>query len=157
MRRKKGQNYDGIGKTRSILRKIKSEGVTESLLAPDVDQALFKLFEKFQAEINPEGKVAGVIQFISKYPSQIIAYSETSIRLFDVPLKHKNVTVSWDATGSIIKETSSRRLLYYELSITLLGIVNEDSIVPITFMISDAHALVNIIHWLQLFKHSYSQ
>ncbi|CAF2908496.1 unnamed protein product [Rotaria sp. Silwood2] len=154
---KKGQNYDGISKTHSILCKIKSEGVTESLLAPDVDHALFKLFEKFQAEINPDGKVAGVIQFISKYPSQIIAYSETSIRLFDVLLKHKNVTVSWDATGSIIKEKSSRRLLYYELGITLLGIVNEDSIVPITFMISDAHALVNIIHWLQLFKHSYSQ
>jgi hypothetical protein len=157
LEQKKGQNYDGIGKSRNIFRKIKSEGIIESLLAPDVDQALFKLFEKFRVEINPDGKVKGAIQHISKYPYQIIGYTETSIRLFDTLLKHKNVILSWDATGSIIKETSSRRVLYYELSITLPGIVNEDSIVPITFMVSDAHALVDVIHWLQLFKHNYSQ
>ncbi|CAF4583183.1 unnamed protein product [Rotaria socialis] len=129
---RRGQNYDGIGKNRDVLRKIKSE-------------------------VNPSGKIKGAIQSISKYPCQIIVYSESSIRLFDALLKHNNVILSWDATGSIIKETNSHRLLYYELSITLPGIVKEDSIVPITFMISDAHALVDIIHWLQLFKHSYSQ
>ncbi|CAM4769922.1 unnamed protein product [Rotaria magnacalcarata] len=154
---RRGQNYDDIGKNRDVLRKIKSEGIMESLLAPDVDQSLFKLFEKFRIEVNPSGKIKGAIQSISKYPCQIIVYSESSIRLFDALLKHNNVILSWDATGSIIKETNSHRLLYYELSITLPGIVKEDSIVPITFMISDAHALVDIIHWLQLFKHSYSQ
>jgi hypothetical protein len=154
---KRGRNYDGIGKTQSILRKIKSENCLESLLAPDAEQGLCKLFEKFRSEINPDGKVKGVIQYISKYPSKIIAYSETSIRLYDTLLKHNNVILSWDATGSIIKETSTRHLLYYELSISLPGIVNENSIVPVTFMISDAHDLVNVCHWLQLFKHSYLQ
>ncbi|CAF4502090.1 unnamed protein product, partial [Rotaria magnacalcarata] len=38
---RRGQNYDGIGKNRDVLRKIKSEGIMESLLAPDVDQSLF--------------------------------------------------------------------------------------------------------------------
>jgi hypothetical protein len=154
---KKGHNYDGIGKSRDILRKVKSEGVIESLLSPDVDQALFKLCDKFQSEINTGGKVKGAIQLISKYPCQLIVYSESSIRLFDALLQQKNVVLSWDATGSVLKETNSRRLLYYELSITLPGIVTEDSIVPITFMISDAHALVNVVYWLKLFKHSYSQ
>ena len=154
---KRGKNYDGIGKSRDILRKIKSEGVMESLLAPDVDQSLLKLLEKFQSEVNRDGKIKGAIQYISKYPCQIIVYSESSIRLFDALLNHKHVILSWDATGSIIKETNSHRLLYYELSVTLPGVVNEDSIIPITFMISDAHALVNVTHWLQLFKHSYSQ
>ncbi|CAF4332648.1 unnamed protein product, partial [Rotaria magnacalcarata] len=48
---RRGQNYDDIGKNRDVLRKIKSEGIMESLLAPDVDQSLFKLFEKFRIEV----------------------------------------------------------------------------------------------------------
>jgi len=155
---RKANNYDSTGKSRNILRKIKSEGITESLLAPDVDQALSKLYGKFQDEVNADGKIKGAIQQISKYPCQIIVFTESSIRLFDTLMKHQNVVLSWDATGSIIQEKqNSRRLLYYELSITLPGIVTEDSIIPITFMISDAHALVNVIHWIELFKYSYSQ
>ncbi|CAF3205771.1 unnamed protein product [Rotaria sp. Silwood2] len=154
---KKAQNYDNVGKSRCILSKIKSEGAMEYLLASDVDQGLFKLLEKFKAEVNPNGIIKGAIQFISKYPCQIIIYSESSIRLFDTLIKHKNTILSWDATGSVIKEKGLNRLLYYEMSITLPGVVNQDSIVPITIMISNSHALVDITHWLMLFKHSYSQ
>lgn len=154
---REGRNYDNVGRSRCILSKIKSEGVLDSLLAPDVDQSLSKLLDKFRTEVNPDGKVKGAIQFISRYPSQVIVYSESSIRLFDTLLKQKNVIVSWDATGSIIKEKNSNRLLYYELSVTLPGVVNQDSIVPITFMVSNAHGLVDIIHWISLFKHSYCQ
>ncbi|CAF1593854.1 unnamed protein product [Rotaria magnacalcarata] len=154
---RQGQNYDGIGKSRCILSKIKSERVNDSLLSADVDQGLFKLLEKFRADYNSDGKVKGSIQFISKYPCQIIVYSESSIRLFDLLMKQKNVVLSLDATGSIIKEKNTNRLLYYELSATLPGVANQDSIIPITFMISNAHALVNVIHWLELFKYSFSQ
>jgi hypothetical protein len=158
IKERQANNYDAVGKSRNILRKIKSEGVIESLLSPDIDQAIFKLYERFQDEVNPDGKIHGAIQQISKYPCQIIVFTESSIRLFDTLMKHQNVVLSWDATGSIIQEKqNSPRLLYYELSITLPGIVTQDSIIPITFMISDAHALVNIIHWIQLFKHNYSQ
>ncbi|CAF4164381.1 unnamed protein product [Rotaria sp. Silwood2] len=111
--------------------------------ATDADESLFRLNKKFQQEVNPQGRVVGAIQQICKYPYQIIVYTESSIRLFDTLLKHKNIVLSWDATGSVIKEKkSSPRLLYYELSITLPGIVSEDSIVPVTFMISDAHSLL---------------
>ncbi len=155
---KNGNNYDTAGKSRNILRKIKSEGVVESLLAPDVDQGLFKLHEQFKDEVNVDGKIKGAIQQISKFPCQIIVFSESSIRLFDSLIHQKNVVLSWDATGSVIQEKkNSPRLLYYELSITLPGIVSEDSIVPITFMISNTHGLVNIIHWMELFKYNYSQ
>ncbi|CAF3829497.1 unnamed protein product [Rotaria sordida] len=129
-------NYDVTGKTRNILRKIKSEHTNESLLSMDVHQSIAKLNEKFQKEVNPDGKIKGAIQQISKYPCQIIVYTESSIRLFDTLLKHNSVVVSWDATGSVIQEKkNSPRLLYYELSITLPGIVSEDSIVPVTFMV----------------------
>lgn len=154
---RKGRNYDGIGKSRNTLRKIKSEGVIESLLSPVVDEGIFKLLEQFRRDINGDGRVKGAIQFFSKYPCQIIVFSESSIRLFDALVKHRNVVISWDATGSIIKESNAHRNLYYELSITLPGVVREDSIVPVTFMISDAHALINVTHWLELFKQSYAQ
>jgi hypothetical protein len=151
-------NYDTTGKSRNILRKIKSESVTELLLASDINESLSKLYEKFHNEVNPDGKITGAIQQISKYPNQIIVFTESSIRLFDTLMNHKNVVLSWDATGSIIQEkTNSPRILYYELTITLPGIVREDSLIPITFMLSDAHALVNIIHWIEIFKYSYSQ
>lgn len=154
---RKDRNYDGIGTSRNTLRKIKSEGVIQSLLSPVVDDGIFKLFEQFRRDINGDGKVKGAIQFISKYPCQIIVFLESSIRLFDALLKHRNVVISWDATGSIIKENNVHRTLYNELSISLPGVVREDSIVPVTFMISDAHALVNVTHWLELFKQSYAQ
>ncbi|CAF4236445.1 unnamed protein product, partial [Adineta steineri] len=151
-------NYDTTGKTRNIIAKIKSEGVSESLLAPDVDQAISKLYKRFKDKVNPDGKITGAIQQVSKYPCQIIVYTESSIRLFDALMKQENVVLSWDATGGIIQEKlNSPRLLYYELSITLPGVVKEDSIVPVTFMISDAHGLVNIIAWIELFKNAYSQ
>lgn len=155
---RRGRNYDGIGTSGNTFRKIKSEGVIESLLSPAVDDGLSKLLSKFQRDVNPDGKVKGAIQILSKYPRQVIVFTETSIRLFDTLLKHKNVVVSWDATGSIIKEKRhTNRMLYYELSVTLPGIVNENSIVPITFMISDAHALVNVTSWLESFKDKYAQ
>ena len=109
---RRGRNYDGIGTSRSTFRKIKSEGVIESLLSPAVDDSL----SKFQKDVNPGGKVKGTIQILSKYPRQIVVFSETSIRLFDALLKNKNVDLSWDATGSIIKEKQqTSRMLYYEL------------------------------------------
>ena len=141
----------------SVYREIKSEQASESLLSSNIDESISKLREKFQNDINADGKIPGAIQQICKYPCQIIVFTESSIHLFDILLGYKNVVLSWDASGSIIQEkNNSNRLLYYELSIALPGLVSEDSIVPITFIISDAHALVNVLHWLQVFKHSYS-
>ena len=153
-----GNNYDVVGKSRNILRKIKSEGFVETLIATDVDQGVYNLCEQFQSEINVDGKVVGAIQSISKYPYKVIVFSENSIRLFDDLIKEKNVVLSWDATGSIIQERANKpRLLYYELSVTLPGLLTEDAIVPITFMISDAHGLFDIVQWLEAFKSNYKK
>lgn len=154
---RRGNNYDGIGKSRDVLRKIKSEGALESLLSPDVDKSLKYLRIEFEKLYYPQGPLSGAIHQICIYPRKIIVYSESTIRLFDTLLQHKNVILSWDATGSIIKEKNKHRLLYYELSITLPGVVNEDSIVPITFMISEAHALVDINNWLDMFRQGYAK
>ena len=140
-------NYDATGKSRSILRKIKSEPAVQSLLSSDVDESIARLREKLQHDVNADGKVLDAIKQIFKYPCQIIVFTESSIRLFDTLLSYKNVVLSWDATGSVIQDKkNSPRLLHYELSIMLSGLVSEDSIVPVTFMLSNAHSLVNILH-----------
>jgi hypothetical protein len=155
---RKANNYDNSGKTRNIIRKIKSEGAVESLLSRDIDQSIDKLRQQYQKDVNMHGKIPGAIQQISKYPCQIIIFTESSIRLFDRLIRLKNTVLSWDATGGIIQEKKNTpRLLYYELSMSLPGLASEDSIVPITFMISDAHALINVIYWMERFKFSYSQ
>lgn len=155
---RRANNYDNSGKSRNIIRKIKSEGVNESLLAENVDQGLYNLHKKYESEVNVHGKLKGAIQKISKYPCQIIVYTESSIRLFDRLIRLKNAVLSWDATGGVVQEKkNSPRCLYYELSMSLPGLASEDTIVPITFMITDAQALINVIHWMDLFKYSYSQ
>ncbi|CAF4999893.1 unnamed protein product, partial [Rotaria sp. Silwood1] len=155
---KNANNYDRVGRSRQILRKIKSETTCESLLAPDVDYGLSKLYEKYKNEINIDGKVTGAIQLISKHPSKIIIFTETAIRLFDSLINQKNITISWDATGAIIREqNNSPKYLYYELTMTLPGVVSEDGLIPISSMISSSHSLIDIIHWLELFKYHYSQ
>ena len=79
------------------------------------------------------------------------------MNLFDNLVHQKDVVIAWGATGGIIRKgKNSQRLLYYELSMTLLGIVSENSIIPITFMISDGHALLDIEHWMEIVKHSYA-
>ena len=154
---RKGNNYDVVGRSREVLRKIKSESVVESLLLRDADQGLSRLNKQYRRSNDHNIKVDGVIQSISKYPCQVIVYTEASIRLFDSLLKHGNTIISWDATGGIVKQSNSLRLLYYELSMTLPGVVKEDSIIPITFMISDCHSFIDILQWMQKFRYHYLQ
>ncbi|CAF2661092.1 unnamed protein product [Rotaria sp. Silwood2] len=79
----KGYNYDGIGRSRDIFTKIKSENVNEALLASDVDEAIHKLHERFKNEINISGKVQGAIQVVSKHPCQIIDIRKTINKYID--------------------------------------------------------------------------
>jgi len=97
--------------------------VLKSLLSSDADQGLLKLNEHYRKQVNGDRKVEGAIQLISRYPAQIAVYAETFIRLYDSLLKHKNIIFSWDATGGIIKQSNCSKLLYYELNITLPGVV----------------------------------
>ncbi len=155
---RRANNYDRSGNSRNVIRKIKSEGIKQSLLGEDVDEGLYNLHKKYEAEVNIHGKLKGAIQNISKYPCQIIVYTESSIRLFDQLIRLKNCVLSWDATGGVVQEKkNSPRFLYYELSMSLPGLASEDSIVPITFMISACQALIDVIHWMDRFKSSYSQ
>ena len=57
-----GNNYDNSGKSRNIIRKIKSEGVVDSLLSRDIDQSIDNLRKQYQKDVSAHGKVPGATQ-----------------------------------------------------------------------------------------------
>ncbi|CAF3717580.1 unnamed protein product [Rotaria sordida] len=156
---KKGFNYDRTGKSKKIFKKIKAEAVAASLLSPDITQGILNLHDQLVDEINSDGIVKGAIQVVQLRPFCIVAFTEASIRLYDAIVSHPETVLSWDATGGIIKNTASisRQCLYYELTVSHPNITNEDSLVPLTFMLSESQTLHTVTNWLTAFKESYKK
>lgn len=151
---KKGFNYDTTGKSRKIFKKIKAEAVAESLLSPDVITSIAQLHDALAKEINPKGIVKGAIQVIQLRPFFVVAFMEASIRLYDAIVSHPESVLSWDATGGIVKNTMSmsKQCLYYELTVSHPNIVDEDTLIPLAFMLSETQTLETVIGWLRTFK-----
>ncbi|CAF4854420.1 unnamed protein product, partial [Rotaria sp. Silwood1] len=156
---KKGFNYDRTGKSKKIFKKIKAEAIAESLLSPDITLGILQLHDKLIDEINSDGIVKGALQVVQLRPFCIVAFTEASIRLYDAIVSHPETVLSWDATGGIIKNaaSTSRQCLYYELTVSHPNITNEDSLVPLTFMLSESQTLHTVTNWLTAFKGSYKK
>ena len=152
---RKGNNYDLTGTSKSTLRTIKQEALLESSLAYSVETGLSNLMEHFKDIVNSEGVVKGTIQIISLHPRKVIVFTEASIRLYDKLMSYSDTVISWDATGCIVKQSGGQRVLYYELTITLPGVTKENSLVPLTFMVSDSHSELDVKHWLEHIKNAY--
>jgi hypothetical protein len=149
---KQGFNYDTTGKSKKIFKKIKAEADAESLLSPNITLGILQLHDKLSDEINNGGTIKGALQIVQIRPFCIVAFTEASIRLYDAIVSHPDSVLSWDATGGIVKNTSSKQSLYYELTISHPNIVNEDSLVPLTFMLSESQTLFTVVQWLSTFK-----
>ncbi|CAF2146068.1 unnamed protein product [Rotaria magnacalcarata] len=156
---KKGFNYDSTGKSKKVFKKIKAEATAESLLSPDVTLGILQLHDKLADEINNDGIITGALQVVQFRPFCTVAFTEASIRLYDAIVSHPETVLSWDATGGIIKNTalSSRQCLYYELTVSHPNVVNEDTLIPLTFMLSESQTLLTITNWLTTFKESYKK
>lgn len=155
MNERQGFNYDKTGKSRKVFKKIKAEAIAESLLSPNVYSGILQLHDKLVDETNNKGTVKGALQLVQFRPFCIVAFTEATIRLYDAIVSHPDSVLSWDATGGIIKNSSSKQCLYYELTITQPNIINEDSLIPLTFMLSESQTLYTVIQWLSAFKESY--
>ncbi|CAF3296364.1 unnamed protein product, partial [Rotaria socialis] len=156
---KKGFNYDSTGKSKKVFKKIKAEATVESLLSPDVTLGILQLHDKLADEINNDGIITGALQVVQFRPFCTVAFTEASIRLYDAIVSHPETVLSWDATGGIIKNTAlnSRQCLYYELTVSHPNVVNEDTLIPLTFMLSESQTLLTITNWLTTFKESYKK
>ncbi|CAF3542908.1 unnamed protein product, partial [Rotaria socialis] len=152
---KKGFNYDATGKSKKVFKKIKAEANAESLLSPDISLGILQLHDKLAQEMNSDGIIKGALQIVQFRPFCVVAFTEASIRLYDSIVNRPESVLSWDATGGIVKNSSSKQCLYYELTITHPNIVDEDSLVPLTFMLSESQTLFTVKQWLSAFKECY--
>ncbi|CAF4249402.1 unnamed protein product [Rotaria sp. Silwood2] len=156
---KRSFNYDFTGKSKAIFKKIKAEATANSLLSPDVLSGILQLHDQLANEINHDGIVNGAIQLIQFRPFCTVVFTEASIRLYDTIVSHPETVLSWDATGGIIKNStlSSKQCLYYELTVSHPNIVNEDTLVPLTFMLSESQTLHTVTNWLLTFKENHKK
>ncbi|CAF1597819.1 unnamed protein product, partial [Rotaria magnacalcarata] len=102
--------------------------------------------------MNSEGIIKGALQIVQFRPFCVVAFTEASIRLYDSIVNCPESVISWDATGGIVKNSSSKQCLYYELTITHPNMVDEDSLAPLTFMLSESQTLFTVKQWLLPFK-----
>jgi hypothetical protein len=152
-----GNNFDLTGTSMSTIRTIKQEAMMQSSMPFNVETSLSNMFMEFQETINQNGIVKGAIQVISRHPRKVIVFTEASVRLYNTLMAFPDTIISWDATGGIVKQSGIQRVLYYELTVTLPGVTKENSLVPITFMISDSHSQIDVKHWLEHIKNAHKK
>jgi hypothetical protein len=72
---------------------------------------------------------------------------ESSIRLYDAIVADSNSVLSWDAIGGLVKcfPSTKKQILYYGLTLAHPDVVNEDTLIPITFMLSESQSLMTVI------------
>ncbi|CAM4852005.1 unnamed protein product [Rotaria magnacalcarata] len=121
---KKGFNSDATAKSKKVFKKIKAETNAESLLSPDTSLGILQLHDKLAQEMNSEGMIKGALQIVQFRPFCVVAFTETPIRLYDFIVNCPEPVLSWDATGGIVKNSSSKQCLYYELTMTHPNIIS---------------------------------
>ncbi|CAF1293293.1 unnamed protein product [Rotaria magnacalcarata] len=105
---KAGLNYDANGKSKKVFKKIKAEINAESLLSPDISLGILQLHDKLAQEMNSEGIIKGALKIVQFRPFCVVAFTEASIILYDSIVNCPEPVFLWDATGSIVKNSTGR-------------------------------------------------
>jgi Ubiquitin carboxyl-terminal hydrolase/Ulp1 protease family, C-terminal catalytic domain len=141
-------NYDGIGKSRCVLRKIASESMHNLRIDPDVYKSLLALQGNVASETSSQYGIYEFLQSVSLVPVILHFWTENGVRLF-----HQLsccCAVLLDATGSVVRKMPQfKRILYYELSVrnpTGIG-----SNIPVAGMIASEHTVAVISNFIRSF------
>ena len=147
-------NYDGLGRTSSVMQRIASESRQVGRLDEDVFHSLLKLKNSFIHDFPRNTCVPGFIQLVSMDPVMVHFWSENGIRLW-----HDLCPVSavfLDATGSVVRDImGSKKLLYYEVSCRNSN--GGSPAVPLAAMLSASQSVTAITNFLQNFRQSERQ
>ena len=145
-------NYDGIGKTTSVLQKIASESHQTGRMDKDVVVSLLKM--KHNVDMNKKKQVAvipGFIQDICLDPAFIHYWNKECIILWN-KLCQTNVAFL-DATGSIVRKTErGAKMLYYEMALAHPKKPNMS--LPVAMMVTEKQSEPYVTHFLRQFRHS---
>ncbi|CAF4487012.1 unnamed protein product, partial [Rotaria sp. Silwood2] len=151
-------NYNSVGSSPHVFRKIRSEAKTSLMLDKDLAISLQKIKEEQAKEINVGKSVPGYFQTITISPLRLSLFTEGGLVLWNKVAN--KVPVSWDATGEIVM-SKGKRLFYYEL--TIANIATRSIITkslsgpsfPVTSMLSTTHTTMDLVQWLQEFEAAY--
>ena len=142
-------NYDHIGKSSHVLRKISSEGVHSKQLHPDVYQSLLKLQECANDSVSSHYGIKTFVQSVSIAPVIVHLWTESGVRLYH-QLSCCNA-LFLDATGSVVRKIPNcKRILYYEMSIRNPS--GSGCSIPVAAMLASDHTVSAISHFLQTFR-----
>lgn len=151
-------NYNLVGASPHVFRKIRSEAKTALMLDKDLSVSLEKIKQEQAQEINPGKVIPGHLQTISISPLRLILFTDGGLYLWKK--LGNSVPVSWDATGGIIM-SRGKKVFYYELSIANISpkaITTKNKSgpsFPVTIMLSNSHTTLDLVHWLQDFETAY--
>jgi len=142
-------NFDGMGKSQAVLRKIASEKSHLKRLDDDVYQSLIQMKECNLAATKHRHGIRQFIQSITIEPIVLLFWTENGLRLW-----HELVCCNiafLDATGSVVRKMPGcSRILYYEL--TIRNPIGGGSGVPIAAMLSSNQTVSVIGNFLQSFR-----
>jgi len=138
-------NYDGVGKSSGVLRNIASESRQYGRLDKDVYESIIKFQDKLKVDNN---KNKGFVQFIAVKPIAIYYWTYNGVRRWHDLCKCNSVFM--DATGSVLKQSSDTRILYYKLSVKAPG--KGSHVFPVTAMLSSEHTVSAVSSFIARFK-----
>ena len=142
-------NYDSIGKSSHVLRKISSEGVHSKQLDPDVYQSLLKLQASVTDSVASRYGIKTFVQSVSIAPIILHLWTENGVRLYH-QLACCNA-LFLDATGSVVRKIPNcKRILYYEMSVH--NPTGSGCSIPVAAMLASDHTVSSISNFLQIFR-----
>ncbi|CAF1547831.1 unnamed protein product, partial [Didymodactylos carnosus] len=138
------------------LKKIKADFKSQAYKAQNEDDSIRHIQQKWLEKLSEAKYVGGAIQFCSTIPSLIvIVFTEASLRLYNALVHQPGTVVSWDATGSIVRNNNNDLRLYYELTLSVPNTAPHDRLIPISFLIPSDHSQPIIDFWLSKLKYGY--
>ncbi|CAF1599964.1 unnamed protein product, partial [Rotaria magnacalcarata] len=89
-------------------RTIHEKKVLIMMQMANISLGILQLHDKLAQEMNSEGIIKGALKIVQFRPFCVVAFTEASIILYDSIVNCPEPVFLWDATGSIVKNSTGR-------------------------------------------------
>ena len=147
-------NYDEVGRTTAVCRKIASESRQKGRLDKNQHSSLMLLKSNMQKTYYSTKAVPGFIQDIGLDPLFVHYFSHKSILLWVNLARHQVALM--DATRNVVRPlTTGKKLLYYEISFPNPS--KGGSTIPIAGMLTSDQSEPRILNFIRTFQYAERQ
>ncbi|XP_060594646.1 titin homolog [Ruditapes philippinarum] len=135
--------------TEEILRKLKSEVNKDDILHPDPFTELVIVKDVIDYVAKYDGDDWGYIKELSYDPFMVTMYTPLSVEVAKKAVSKGDGVFHFDATGSVVKMLSKRKVFYYALVVKKVD--NKTASVPVLEFLSNNHGTYHLCRPLQVF------